>query len=149
MDASSRRISMEHKGVLYHFCSRACLENFIAHPMLYLGSHADRKRLIKKRSFKLDTPVLETERLSLHHEISQMMGIKEVVISGVKVSVTYDLLEATAVQIERALEQAGAKLGAGWPTTLKRGWVHYTEETELDNLDDTGAACCNRPPPKA
>lgn len=75
-----------------------------------------------------------------------MMGVQDVQVSESKVSVTYDLLEATAVQVEEALEQAGAKLGVGWSERLKRGWVHYTEENELDMLAAADGACCNRSP---
>ncbi len=77
-----------------------------------------------------------------------MMGILDVRITGEKVAVTYDLFEATAEQIERDIEQAGAKLGAGWASRLRRGWVHYTEENELDNLAVSNMACCNTPPAK-
>jgi len=56
-----------------------------------------------------------------------MMGVRDVKVSETHVSVTYDLLEATAVQVEEALEQAGAKLGAGWSERLKRGSLHGGE----------------------
>ena len=149
MDASSSEITAENFGICYHFCSQQCLENFTARPKLYLGKKSQKregKSVIKKRSFLLDTPIPGTDADSLEAALSEMMGIREVQISGAKVSVTYDLLEATAMQIEQVLEKAGAKLGAGWAGRLKRGWVQYTEENELDSLAATDAACCNKPP---
>jgi YHS domain-containing protein/copper chaperone CopZ len=149
MDAPSSKITTEHLGIRYHFCSRQCLENFSARPKLYLGIKSQKRKgksVIKKRSFVLDSPIPETGADALEAALSEMMGIREVRISGAKVSVTYDLLEATAMQVEQALEKAGARLGAGWANQLKRGWVHYTEENELDVLAAPDAPCCNKPP---
>jgi hypothetical protein len=49
-------------------------------------------------------------------------------------TVTYDLLQATAEQIEAVLAEAGARLGNGWAERLRRGFVHYTEECEIGQL---------------
>jgi hypothetical protein len=48
--------------------------------------------------------------------------------------VTYDLLQVTAQQIETALTNAGAEMGQGWADRLRRGFVHYTEECEIGQL---------------
>ena len=149
MDASTSEITSKHFGVVYHLCSQQCLENFTARPSLYLGIKSPKqkgKREIKMRIFLLDSPMPETCRGSLIAELSEIMGVQEVQVSGAKVSISYDLLEATATQIEQAIEQAGAKLGGGWAERLKRGWIHYTEENALDNLAARDAACCNKPP---
>ncbi len=149
MDVPSSEVTTEHLGICYHFCSQQCLENFTIRPKLYLGIKSEKqkgKSVIKKRSFVLDAPVPESGADALKAALSEMMGIREVVISGANVSITYDLLEATAMQIEHTFEKAGAKLGSGWAGQLKRGWIHYTEENELDNLASTDAACCNKPP---
>jgi YHS domain-containing protein/copper chaperone CopZ len=149
MDASNSEITTEHLGVCYHFCSQQCLENFTTHPKMYLGIKSEKqkgKSVIKKRSFTLDRPIPESGVDALKAALSEMMGIRDVQVTGATVSVTYDLFEATATQIEQALEKAGAKLGSGWASRLKRGWIHYTEENELDNLASTDAACCNKPP---
>jgi len=149
MDVPDSGVTTEHLGICYHFCSQQCLENFTVRPKLYLGIKSEKqkgKRVIKKRSFVLDTPVPESGADALKAALSEMMGIRDVRVTGAKVSVTYDLLEATAIQIEQALEKADATLGSGWAGRLKRGWVHYTEENELDSLASTDAACCNKPP---
>jgi len=137
--------------VSYHLCSQQCLQNFDNQPTIYLGIHAEkhkRKCIVKKRTFRLDAPLSETEGASLEAIISTMMGVRRVQISGANIFIVYDLLEVTAEQIEKAIRQAGNKLGTGWRARLKRGWIHYTEETELDNLAAGESACCNKPPAK-
>ena len=47
----------------------------------------------------------------------------------------YDLFEATASQIEEAIQGSGTKLGSVWLDYLKRAFVHYIEETELESLE--------------
>ncbi len=151
MVSTDSNITKIYSGVSYHLCSQQCQQNFTKQPTLYLGIHAEkykRKSIVKKRTFTLDSPLLDAEVETLEPLISAMMGVRKVQISGAAVSVSYDLLEATAEQVEKTIEQAGNKLGNGWSARLKRGWVHYTEETELDNLATDGAACCNKPPAK-
>lgn len=132
MDATASEITTEHMGISYRFCSLQCMENFADHPNLYLAVKSPKrqgKSVIKKRSFTLETPIPKSGWDALETDICNMMGIRDLQVSGTKVSVTYDLLEATAMQVEQCLEQAGAKLGAGWADRLKRGWIHYTEVT--------------------
>jgi YHS domain-containing protein len=150
MDATGSEITAEHVGIVYHFCSGQCLENFTVRPGLYVGKGAQKpggKTLIKQRTFALECPLADAEADVMKAALLRMMGVRDVDISGVRVAVTYDLLEATAAQIGREIEQAGAKVGKGWAARLKRGWVRYTEETELENLAAGDAPCCNRPPP--
>lgn len=150
MDAAGSNLTAAHVGIVYHFCSQQCVENFDAHPRLYVGKGAQKaegKTVIKRRTFTLERPVPQPDADALKAALLCMMGVKEVGISGNRVSVSYDLLEATAVQIERAIEKAGASPGKGWVARLRRGWAQYTEETELGNLSAEDAACCNRPPP--
>jgi len=64
-----------------------------------------------------------------------MMGIKEVTIDKNIIRITYDLLEVTTTQIETTIQRAGEKLTASWGAKLKRAFIHYFEETELDNLE--------------
>jgi len=149
MAVTDSRVTSIRHGRIYHFCSQQCLENFSAHPRLYLAGKTQehkRARVLKKRVFMLDAPVAQEEMHSLELFLSEMMGVHLVHIAAAKISITYDLLEATALQIEQAIEQQGAKVSANWIARLKRGWVHYTEETELDNLAAPDPACCNKAP---
>jgi hypothetical protein len=54
---------------------------------------------------------------------------------GNTVTLTYDLIQVTADQLEAKMVEVGAKLGAGWVERLRRGFVHYMEECELGNLE--------------
>jgi len=151
MNAETSTIHARHLDIEYHFCSPQCKENFTARPQLYFGRTAPKRhgrQMIKCRSFTLDQCVEDRDRERLQHAILHLMGIRDVQVEGQIITITYDLLEATATQVEQTLTDAGAVLGSGWSERLKRGWIHYTEENELDNLATGDAACCNKPPAK-
>ncbi len=80
--------------------------------------------------------------------LNQLMSVRNINIEGNRISIDYNLLELNAGQVEAALITAGASMGSGWAERLKRGWVHYTEENELDNLVASDSACCNKAPAK-
>jgi len=152
MDTENSTIIARHAGIKYHFCSHQCRENFLAHPTLYVGRQsaglAD-KTIIKRRTFLLGCAVEKTVEQQLIHVLQKMMGVEEVQINGREIAVSYNLLEATAQQLERVITDAGAVLDSGWAARLKHGWMHYTEENELDSLSSDAGACCNKPPTKA
>ncbi len=151
MDAGGSTICAEHLSIEYHFCTAQCRENFLARPKLYTAGQSaggSGRKVVKRRSFTLDSPVDLVHREHLIGVLELLMGIQHVNIDQRKISIDYNLIEITASQIEQALENAGATLGSGWSERLKRGWVHYTEENELDHLAAGEAACCNKPPAK-
>ncbi len=151
MDAADSNISTGHLGMTYYFCTDQCRENFLARPALYIGKklprHEDRA-IIKRRRFKLDQAIAGMHREDLLTALNQLMSVRNVTIEGDRLSIDYNLLEINAGQIEAALVKAGASMGSGWAERLKRGWVNYTEENELDNLVAGAAPCCNKPPAK-
>ncbi len=147
METEGSAIHARHAGLVYDFCSSQCRENFVARPSLYIGKQAgQRKAVIKRRHFVLDRAMNDAQRAHVIQAIERLMGVQHVHIENRRVSIDYNLLEARAEQIERALLEAGATLGSGWSERLKRGWIHYTEENELDHLASSEAACCNKPP---
>ncbi|MDQ6958980.1 MAG: YHS domain-containing protein [Mariprofundaceae bacterium] len=151
MDTSNTKITTEYLGISYRFCSRQCLENFTTHPKLYLGIKSlkqEGKHVIKRRFFVFEHPIQTSVEDTLEITLSGMMGVRDVQMTSAKVTVTYDLLEVTSVQVEKHIEQAGARLGTGWADRLKRAWIQYTEENELDSLAATNTVCCNKPPTK-
>jgi YHS domain-containing protein len=151
MDARDSDIRAEHLGIEYRFCMEQCRENFLARPGLYIGKQSPARagrQIIKRRSFTLDRPVIGLQREALMVELKRLMGVRNISIEGDRLSIDYNLLEVTAGQVEAALAQAGAAIGSGWAERLKRGWVRYTEENELDHLASGQAACCNKPPAK-
>jgi len=72
-----------------------------------------------------------------------MMGIEALEVNGAEVVVTYDLLQATALQVEAELLKAGERLGDGWGENLRRGFIHYSEECEIGNLQVAPPAGCH------
>jgi len=52
------------------------------------------------------------------------------------IEVTYDLMQVIAQQIEAQLFEIGLKLGEEWPERLRRGFIHFLEETEVSGLDE-------------
>lgn len=138
-----------YQGSAYAFCSAQCLERFESHPHLYIGAPgqpAPKQQgmvVLKQRRFVLDEALGELRATHLRAQIRAMMGIEALEVNGAEVVVTYDLLQATALQIEKELEKAGEHLGDGWGEHLRRGFIHYTEECEIDNLQVGPAAGCH------
>jgi len=151
MGTTDSAICADYLGIEYHFCMQQCRENFLARPKLYVGKQSLAKtgrQIIKRRKFTLEQPLVGMRREDLMLALNQLMSVRNVSIAGNRVEIDYNLLELNAGQIEATLEKAGASMGAGWAERLKRGWIHYTEENELDNLASGDAACCNKPPAK-
>ena len=149
MEATDALISAEHLGIHYHFCSEQCRTNFLSRPLLYVGKDAKkagRQETLKCRKFRLEQPLTTPQSDSISKELGLLMGVRQVEIQSQAIAITYDLRQCRAEQIEACLSGAGITLGEGWSDRLRLGWVHYTEENELDNLVEQPGACCNRPP---
>jgi len=135
---------LEYQQRAYAFCSQQCRERFESNPHLYVGmpghpapkQHGD--EIIKKRIVKLNEPLTENQSAVIVTDLGNMMGIKDIHIESDRIHITYDLLEVTVEQIEVAIEKAGEKLGNGLAEKLKRAFIHYLEESELDNLESPG-----------
>ncbi|MCF6323591.1 MAG: hypothetical protein L3J89_04580 [Gammaproteobacteria bacterium] len=127
--------SVEHNKMYFYFCSEQCREMFIAHPSLYstkIGK--ERNEILKRRTMCLAEPLDCGVRDLLIPYLMEMMGVKEVVVEGDRVHITYDLLQVTESQVEKALVEVGIQFGDGWLERLRRGWADNSEEIELDNL---------------
>jgi hypothetical protein len=135
------RYAVQYLGIDYAFCSQQCKDRFLANPHLYVGMPGDEApkhagmEVIKRRCLHLDTPLSDEAAQEVVEHLLSMMGVSVVDVDGAQVSITYDLLQATAEQIEAALQQVGARLGAGWGERLRRAFVHYLEETEVASLE--------------
>jgi len=134
---------LEHRGIHYAFCSEQCRERFLGSPGLYVSSagyHAAAKQqgrqAARRRRWQLRRLPSDTKAEALHAALNAMMGIDGVHIAGPLVEVEYDLLQATAAQIEDCIESQGLRLrGSPWQR-LCRGWVHYMEDTQVANMAD-------------
>ncbi len=117
-------------------------------------AHGSPKKLtvqpvIKKRRLKLARAQNGHDAARLSKCLTDQNGVKHIVLEDHVILVTYDLLKITELQIEQAIIASGEKLAEYTLERLRRAWIHYIEETELENINNTHSACCNRPPPGA
>jgi len=77
--------------------------------------------------------------------IREIKGVTNVKIDKEKgdVSVEYDLNKCMETDIEEAMVNAGFVLDNGFMQKLKRGYIHYTEDNERENLHHTPSSCCD------
>lgn len=143
MQVPQDQLSLVYQGMRFAFCSEQCRERFQATPYLYIGISGQKaakqegRQLIKRRCIRFDVPLTPVQMQVLRDAVAAMMGIKELAVEEDAITITYDLIEATEEQIERKLEETGARLGDGWTERLRRAWVHYTEDCEALNMEVT------------
>ncbi len=148
MQTSPEVPSVEYHKMYFYFCSEQCRKNFLARPKLYsTKSGKERDEIIKRRTMHLSVSLDKEIATLIISYLTEMMGVRNVVADGDEIHITYDLLQVTEKQIEKALSEVGVQLGGGWLERLRRGWVHDSEETELENLAISATTCCNKPPP--
>ncbi len=137
-DESSPHYDYHHKT--FYFCSTQCLQRFKEKPQLYIsesGKPPPKKSqgsLVQQRVLYLDNQPDEQQSENLLRELQSMMGIVYAAINKKQLTIRYDLLQADIKQIEANIEKAGNKLSHKWGQTLRRAFIHYQEEAELDNL---------------
>ena len=131
----------EYLKIAHSFCSLQCRERFLANPHLYVGMAGQKApkqeglSAIKRRRLRLAQPLSPGQERALGDALLTMMGIRSISIEGDSIVIVYDLLQATAEQIEERLAEIGVRLGEGWTERLRRAFVHYEEECEVDNLE--------------
>ena len=149
MQVEEGTFQVEYLGVSYSFCSRQCLERFQQNPRLYVGmpGHKSAKQagveVIKQRRLRLAQPLSGSQSETLRDALMGMMGVQSVSIEGKEVTIVYDLLQASVDQLEQKLVETGIALGKGWVERLRRAFVHYEEDCEIDNLEVNPHKCCN------
>ena len=139
VDTEMAAASVEYSGHTYYFCSRHCQEKFNRNPRQYRQPE-DHHQANTNAATQYTCPLPVGRDEELKHTLYQMMGIKNVYYDGVRWEISYDLLQATAKQIERTISEFGAQLGGNWAEQLRRAFVHYVEETELLNLENPGGS---------
>lgn len=141
MQVNSGDNQIMYRGCAYSFCSRQCQERFQANPHLYVGIYGQKApkqeglSVIKQRRLRLAQPLSSGQAKTLVDVLQSMMGIQAVSAEGDSVAIAYDLLQATAEQIEEKLAEVGVQLGEGWADRLRRAFVHFEEECEAGNLE--------------
>lgn len=142
MSVTESVIDAVYVDIRYVFCSEQCRERFLANPHIYVGGpghKAPKQRgmqVLKRRRFSLERPLTPLQGELLVDYLSGMVGMREVHAEGGAVEVTYDLLEVTAEQVEKYLVGIGLGLGEEWSERLRRGFIHFLEETEVSGLEE-------------
>ncbi len=137
MMVAPQQHAINYQGMNYAFCSLQCKERFLANPHLYIGVPGEQapkqagEEILKRRRLRLDRPLSASDVQQVTEQLQAMMGVYTVDIDANELVITYDLLQATAEQIETTLQQAGARLGEGWGERLRRAFVHCLEENEV------------------
>lgn len=141
MEVNSDDISLDYQGCHYVFCSNQCLERFQLNPHLYIGypgSEAPKHAgvvVLKKRRLKLSEPFPQEVADQFIEYLEAMMGIHSIKINGDCITIIYDLLQATELQIEKKITDAGIVLGDNLTEKIRRAFVHFMEETEVESLE--------------
>ena len=141
MGVEADEIALDYQGRHYVFCSNQGLERFQLNPHLYTGlpgNEAPRHagvEVLKKRTLKLAEPLPEEIRDQFIGCLEAMMGIHSTEINGDRITIVYDLLQVTESQIEATISGAGIALGAELVEKIRRAFVHFVEESELDSLE--------------
>lgn len=135
--------ALEHLGIHYAFCSDQCRERFVANPHLYIGQPGETAPVqrgevsIKRRRLLLAVPLDPQVAAALTLQLTEMMGVEKVEISGRVIRIRYDLLQSSAEQIEATITAAGGVLSKQWIERLRRGFVHALEANESDAREVT------------
>lgn len=134
-----------HEGVHYAFCSLQCLERFMDRPGLYVGAGGRRAPLrkggrVRRRRMRLSTSLAPEQAAGMAAALRSMMGVKRVACGGERdvVEITYDLFQATAEQLERRITQLGGRLDDAVGERIKRTYVRYAENCELEDTAPQG-----------
>lgn len=141
MEVDPDRNRLVHPGMEYAFCSTQCRERFMANPHLYVGLPGQKApkqegtEILKRRRLRLAQPLSPTQAAGVIEALRAMMGIKAVSAEERRIEIVYDLLQATAEQIEEKLAEIGVQLGGTWTEQLRRAFMYYEEECQLSNLD--------------
>lgn len=149
MDTNIEIASTKYHGIYVNFCSEQCREMFISRPSLYLGKLENTQEpILKHRILRLSESLGDAGSVLLTSCLTKLMGVKDVVVNGDKVHIVYDLLQVTEKQIEKTLFEVGMTLGDDWLERIRRGWIHDSEDNELDNLAAPVARSYHYIPPK-
>jgi len=145
MAVATPEFETEFLAITYRFCSRQCQERFLQHPKLYRGDPRHGKSakqkghaVLKRHQIVLAEPLSPELNSRLERAITDLMGIRELSFSDNAVWVTYDLLEVSLADIEAAILSVVGDIDHSLVGDLKRKFIHYSQECELENLAHPG-----------
>lgn len=132
-----------YQNMPFVFCSDQCKARFLAHPHLYIGfpgTAAPRQQgqvALRRRRLRLAQPLSIEGEAILGRTLRDVMGVDAVSVAGDRLEVTYDLLQVSLEELEAILVGIGARLGGNWVESLRRAWIHESEETEIGAREAT------------
>ncbi|MFX0141602.1 MAG: heavy-metal-associated domain-containing protein [Candidatus Hodarchaeota archaeon] len=102
-------------------------------------------KLIKTRKIRLSGSSRNFTR-KIAQQLSEMNGVNKLEFNERKgvLTITYDLESIMFKKIEEMLTAQGLQLDNSLLARWKRGWVHFSEQNELDNFH-VQPSCCTDP----
>lgn len=142
----------QYHGHDYHLCSKQCRHNFQRRPHLYIGYADGTKSVkqqglsyIKQRQIDLSQPLTAEVEQRMVACLMAMKGIRAFELQPQTLCVEYDLLEVSEEQIEYQLQKLDVAVSNSLLSKVKRAFIHFSEQNELDNAA-AHLPCCNKPP---
>jgi len=143
-------ITLTYRAIDYSFCSLQCRDRFDNHPHLYVGDpqhglseKQKGKTEIKVRKIVLKNALNEVSKTRVSKKITALMGVVEVDVGSTDLRVKYDLLQVSLEDIENAIVEVLGEIKASITEKIKRSYIHYSEECELDNLSHLTKGGCH------
>ena len=104
------------------------------------------ENLIKKRTVRLDKSITQSKADSLQNELLKLNGLLNVDFkSPAALLISYDLMQVNLDEIEKKIQNASFDLLQGFFRRFSRGWIHFTEENERNNIKAVPQSCCEVP----
>ena len=99
------------------------------------------------RSINLEGMVDEYCENKIHEHLAHLNGVLKAEVSSTrgKLRVEYDLYEIQLAVLEEAMATLGYPFSTDWFSSLKHGWLKFSEENEISNLKHK-PHCCNKAP---
>lgn len=104
---------------------------------------------MKKRSIKLNPVLTADDANALCLRMADTNGIVDMSWEQPdRLKVQYELMNINLVEIEKKINECGGHLASGFFNRFIRGWIHFTEENETQNLRSVPRSCCSIPESK-
>ena len=141
MSEVDKSLHYNYRGVHQYFCSNQCLKRFKKHPHLFVGHpkyglsvKQKGSEVIKKQKIQLVNAIDDKAEIRIRSNLQSLMGVKAVQFLEQSIFVTYDLIQVSLEDIENSIVMVIGKLDGSLTEKIKRSFIHYTEECEIENL---------------
>lgn len=141
MTEINKALTYRFQGIEHYFCSHQCRQRFIEYPHLFVGDpkhgfSAKQKgeELIKSRKLNLSVQITDEIKSRLKQDVGLLMGVESLSFKEQVIFISYDLLQVSLEDIESAVVKSAGNLDGAITNKIKRGFIRYSEDCELDNL---------------